>query len=262
LIFALQQGDDAFVGKFLGPMMLGFYQMAYKISNMPATEISLVISQVSFPAYSKLQKDLVRSGRAYLRVLGVTALFVFPITGFIFLLAPDFTRLFLGERWMPMVPAMQVLCFYGLTRALNATYGAIFQGIGQQSIATKASVAQLILVAILIYPLTANYSIWGTCLAVLIPNFLVYLYLSKKLLATLKIELRAYLKNILAPMAGSVVMVLLLHSVQLPQKGNLNHFLICLASGMVLYSCIIALMDRRLSSNGLSSLKQILQNCR
>ncbi|MCD6270366.1 oligosaccharide flippase family protein, partial [bacterium] len=47
LVFLITQGDDIFVGKLLGVAALGFYQMAYRISNMPATEITHVISQVT-----------------------------------------------------------------------------------------------------------------------------------------------------------------------------------------------------------------------
>jgi len=104
LIFLITQGDDIFVGKLLGATALGFYQMAYRISNMPATEITHVISQVTFPPYSKLQDNLPKLREAYLKVLQLTAFLSFSIAGLIFILAPDFTKIFLGEKWMPMVP--------------------------------------------------------------------------------------------------------------------------------------------------------------
>jgi len=48
LVFLITQGDDIFVGRLLGIAALGFYQLAYRISNMPTTEITHVISQVTF----------------------------------------------------------------------------------------------------------------------------------------------------------------------------------------------------------------------
>jgi len=98
LAFLLTQGDDIFVGKLLGTTALGFYQMAYRVSNMPATEITHVISQVTFPAYSKLQGNIPKLREAYLKVLQFTAFLSFPIAGLIFILAPDFTKIFLGEN--------------------------------------------------------------------------------------------------------------------------------------------------------------------
>lgn len=114
LIFLVTQGDDIFVGKMLGATALGLYQMAYLISNLPATEITHVISQVTFPAYSKMQGDIPRLKAAYLDVLQLTAFISLPVAGGIFILAPEFTLIFLGEKWMPMVPTIQILVLAGL----------------------------------------------------------------------------------------------------------------------------------------------------
>jgi O-antigen/teichoic acid export membrane protein len=82
LIFLITQGDNIVVGRLLGVAALGLYQMAYLISNAPATEITQVISQVTFPAYSKIQDNLVRLRQAYLEVLKTTALAAFPLASF------------------------------------------------------------------------------------------------------------------------------------------------------------------------------------
>lgn len=59
--------------------MLGFHLMAYRISNMPATEITHVISEVTFPAYSKLQDNLPSLRQAYLKVLQLTTFISIPL---------------------------------------------------------------------------------------------------------------------------------------------------------------------------------------
>ena len=182
LIFLITQGDDIFVGKLLGATALGFYQLAYRISNMPATEITHVISQVSFPAYSKLQDDLAKLREAYLRVLQVTTFLSFPIAGLIFVLAPDFTKILLGEKWMPMVPAMQVLAIFGAIRAFGATTGSIFQGVGRPSILTKLAAIQLLMMIAIIYPLTNEFGIFGTAIAILIPNLITQIFTSTYIL--------------------------------------------------------------------------------
>ena len=167
LMFLITQGDDAFVGKFLGATMLGFYQMAYRISNMPATEITHVITQITFPAYSKLQNDIPKLREAYLKVLQITAFLSFPVAGLIFVLGSDFTRIVLGEKWMPMVPAMQILVLWGLVRTIGATTGPIIYAVGKPKILAKYQLLQLIMLIILIYPLTIHWEILGTSWAVL-----------------------------------------------------------------------------------------------
>jgi len=208
LIFLITQGDDIFVGKLLGVAALGFYQLAYRISNMPATEITHVISQVTFPAYSKLQDDIPRLREAYLKVLQATAFLSFPIAGLIFVLAPDFTKIFLGEKWMPMVPAMMVLVFWGLIRSIGATTGPIFDGIGKPKIATKLQFFQLILLAILIYPLTMQWGILGTSSAVVFAALIANLASAYVVIKITKCGLWKFCKMIGIPLINIIIVIL------------------------------------------------------
>ncbi len=207
LIFLITQGDDIFVGKLLGVTVLGFYQMAYKISNLPATEITHVISQITFPAYSKLQDDISRLRIAYLKVLQLTAFLSLPIAGLIFVLAPDFTKIFLGEKWMPMVPAMKVLCIFGATRAIAATGGPIVLSLGKPVIQTIMSFFNLILLVSIIYPLTIKFGILGTSLAVLL-SFTIIL-IPGQIINCRLINLRFldWVRPIILPIISSVVMI-------------------------------------------------------
>lgn len=170
LIFLVTQGDDILVGRFLGVVALGFYQMAYKISNLPATEITHVISQVTFPAYSKLQGNLSRLRGAYLKVLRATVLTTFPLAVLIFVFAFPLTKIFLGEKWLPIVPAMQILVFAGFLRAMGATTGPVFQAVGKPKIETRWQVVRLLVLAVFIYPLTIKWGIAGTSMVVLLSN--------------------------------------------------------------------------------------------
>ena len=169
LIFLITQGDDILVGKLLGLTALGFYQMAYTISNLPTTQITHVISQVTFPAYSKLQDNVPKLREAYLKVLHLTAFIAFPIAGLIFALAPDLTSTFLGAKWMPIVPSVRILALFGAIRSISATFGPIFQGFGIPRISTKLQCLQFLVMSILIYPLTVRWGIVGTSLAVACP---------------------------------------------------------------------------------------------
>jgi O-antigen/teichoic acid export membrane protein len=244
LIFLLTQGDDAFVGKFLGATALGFYQLAYRISNMPATEITHVISRVTFPVYSKLQNDIPKLREAYLRVLQFTAFLSFPVAGLIFVLAPDFTKIFLGEKWMPMVPAMQVLCLFGLTRALNGTMGSIFQGIGIPKIITFGAGFQLLILIAIIYPMTIKWGITGTSLAVIIPNILVLIYLTQKLISYMHYRLGYFISFLLPPLVGSTIACIAMAFLKNWGNRGLISFLLSSLLGFGLYLIVIYMMDK------------------
>jgi len=259
LVFLVTQGDDILVGKLLGTTMLGFYQMAYRISNMPATEITHVISQVTFPAYSKLQDNIPKLREAYLKTLQLTALLSFPIAGLIFILAPDFTKIFLGEQWMPIVPAMQVLALWGLSRSIAATTGPLFNGIGKPRINTWLQLAKLILIAIFIYPLTMLWDITGTALAVAAAALCidpVCVYLVAKIL-----QCKAWdtVKTILLPAISTVIM---LFCMTVLNKLTLGITTLAIFLGYVVFGCgtymlAIAVFDKSLVKQIYHSIKII-----
>jgi O-antigen/teichoic acid export membrane protein len=207
IIFLITQGDDAFVGKALGATALGFYQLAYRLSNISATEVTHVISQITFPVYSKLQGNMESLLRTYNRVLRVTSFLALPIAGCTVVLASEFTRMLLGEKWMPMVPAVQVLCIFGVTRAINGTFGAFFHGIGMPRVITRIAAMQLLLMAAMIYPLTTNIGITGTAIAVTLPNALVLIPFFLKLENVLNTRAVQLLKPMQIPLLACGIMV-------------------------------------------------------
>lgn len=208
LVFLITQGDDVFVGKLLGVAALGFYQMAYRISNMPATQITHVISQVAFPAYSKLQDDVSRLKGAYLQISQLTAFLSIPIAGLIFILALDFTKIFLGEKWMPIVPVIRVLVLWGVIRALVGAMSPVFISMKKPHIVTKMQFFQVILLFILIFPLTISLDILGTSLAVLFSALIMFLIRNHILIKTIQCKFWNFYKPIVFPTVLTIIGIL------------------------------------------------------
>jgi len=70
LIFGITNVDDTFVGRMTGAAGLGYYGLAYNLSNLPATQITRLVNQIMFPALSQLQDDLQRMRRAFFQLWG------------------------------------------------------------------------------------------------------------------------------------------------------------------------------------------------
>ncbi len=166
VLFLLTQGDDAFVGKVLGTAALAFYQMAYRFSNLVATEIAHVVGSVTFPALAALQEERERLGRALLRSIQLTTLLSLPLAGAILVLAPDFTMAVLGPKWMPMVPAMQILAVFGALRSIGASLGPAYLATARLGVHLAFGLVQLALMVASIYPLSMGWGIQGTSISV------------------------------------------------------------------------------------------------
>jgi len=239
LVFLITHGDDIFVGKLLGVTALGFYQFAYSISNAPATGITHVISKITFPAYSKLQDDIPRLRKAYLKVLSITVLFSFPVAGLIFILASDFTIIFLGEKWMPMVPAMQVLVCWGIIRSLIAAMSSVFHSIGKPKIVTKLQFIQTILLLILIYPLTVYGNILGTSLAVFISALVMFFIRSQVLIKAIKCNIWEFYKIILLPLTTAIISMFVIFLLKLLFIDSISIYYFSLFVGIFISIYII-----------------------
>ncbi|MCK5172164.1 MAG: lipopolysaccharide biosynthesis protein, partial [Planctomycetes bacterium] len=204
------QGDDAFLGKMLGAATLGLYQMAYRISSMAATEVANVIGQVTFPAYSKIQDDKSRLSDGFIKTCQLTVGLTFPITGGIFVLAPEIISVILGEKWMPMVPAMRVLCVLGMFKTIQS--GSLFKAIGRPDIVTKTSLVRLAIIAAGIYPLTMRFGMLGTAWSVLLPAFIIkpcHLFVLKK---HVNYDVAGLCRALFFPLIATLTMMLLVYA--------------------------------------------------
>jgi O-antigen/teichoic acid export membrane protein len=180
VVFLLTQGDDMLLAKLLGASALGLYQMAYRISNAPATEISHTGYQITFPTFSRLKDDPARLRRAFTASIKLIAMASLPLAMGIAAAAPDFVGVFLGQQWLGIIPTIQILAAYGAMRSIS--YGTLFQGVGRPQLQAGISTAKLALLAAIIYPLTKRWGVNGTALAVVLSDFPLKVLATKKAL--------------------------------------------------------------------------------
>jgi len=161
MTFIVTSGDDALVGKLLGLTILGFYTMAYNIANVPVASLAGVVGKISFPAYSILQNEPERLKEAFKKVFEAVMIILLPLIGLIFLLARDFTAVCLGAKWLPLVPALKILCLLGLFRGLSNVLAALHLAVNRPNIQSRNKTIELVAFLILVYPLTLKWGLVG-----------------------------------------------------------------------------------------------------
>lgn len=259
LIFLFTQGDDAFVGRLLGASMLGFYQLAYRISSVPNNSVTALISQVIFPAYSKLQDNLSKLRDAFLKTLQFTAFLSVPLMGGIIILASEFTRIFLGEKWMYMVLAMQILAIWSFIRSITGASSSLLYGAGRPDVEVKLTTIKVVILASLIYPLTRMWGIFGTSVAVVGSSLIVDPWLSYVVIKkTIHCSWWSFGKQIVFPIIATSIMILGIALLR-PLLGSINiiKFLALTLSGMVLYLISILIIDKVFNYNLVATIMQI-----
>ena len=244
--YLLENGDNFFVWFTLGLPQLALYKYAYNFSNMPATHICDVISSVSFPAYSKIQDDIPRLREAYLKVLKITAFFAIPMSFLIFVLGPDFVRLFMKEHLHPMALALQILALKGLLKSSGSPRGPLYQAMGRPNIVWYLQWIRVGILAITIYPLTKMWGIEGTAISTVLVNVFVNppaLVISSKML---KCPIFEMLKPSVLPFLASVLMLIIMTTLRemlLAEMTYFSFFSLAL-SGIFVYLTVLYMLDR------------------
>ncbi|NIA03304.1 MAG: oligosaccharide flippase family protein [Nitrospirae bacterium] len=166
-----------------------------------------MVSEVMFPAFSKMQGDMDKMGAAYLKTLKYLSLIAFPAAFGIMSVSWYFIKVVYGDKWLPAVAVLQVLCLYGLNKALLKTTENLYLAAGRPKIMTKINLCQFIIMLILIYPLTVRYGIIGTGIAAVIPSAMMVVLTFHEAGKIIDRSFLAIVKHIAPAAAGSLIMV-------------------------------------------------------
>lgn len=107
------------IGSVLGPVGLGFYSVASKLSSTSIELFANVFATVSLPVFARLKDDRVRLAQAYGRAVNTgSALSVFMLA-LLCALSPTLVPLLFGEKWLPSVPLAQLIAVAAVFRAVT-----------------------------------------------------------------------------------------------------------------------------------------------
>lgn len=122
-----QNTDNVLIGRFLGPLQLGFYSLGYNIILVPVSRISAPLILVLYPVFSRVQNDVERLAAIWLRVLRLTSAVAVPATLGLIVVAPDMVDVVFGQRWAPATPVIQILAAVGMLYGIQGLNGAVLQ---------------------------------------------------------------------------------------------------------------------------------------
>ena len=166
--YFFQHGDDIVVGRILGTYPLGIYQVAYRISTLPITEVSDVVGKVTFPVYVKISGEKKRLTQAFFKTLGGVCLLVIPFGALLFLFPREIINVTLGSNWLEAASVLKVLAIFGVIKAISNTVFAVLLSLGKQKYVTLITFVGILGLGVSILPLVRAYGIVGAGISALI----------------------------------------------------------------------------------------------
>lgn len=167
LMIALNDGDTLIIGKIFDSISLGFYNMAWQLSNIVGRNVTAVVTTTSFSALSLLNKDNERLKTAYQRIIHVLGIITVPLLVGLFALAEDTILLIYGANWLNITALVRIFIIFTIIRVFTSPSGSIFTAIGRPEVGFKLALAILpfYLLSILIF---SKWGVIGVATAVVV----------------------------------------------------------------------------------------------
>lgn len=108
------------IGKYFSAVELGFYTRADQFKAMPSQNITTVIQRVSYPILSSMQDDLPQLKEYYRKLIRSTMFITFMLMLGMAAVAKSMIITLIGEKWLPSVVYLQLLCLVGMFYPLHA----------------------------------------------------------------------------------------------------------------------------------------------
>jgi len=128
------------IGKKFTAKDLGFYTKAQEYPDLFASAVVNILQVTSFSVLASVQNERERMVSIYERLMGMTVFFVMPIMTLFALLAGPFVRIFLTDKWMPVVPLLQWLCFSRIITTISIFNINIVNVIGRSDLYLKIEI--------------------------------------------------------------------------------------------------------------------------
>lgn len=165
LLKALNEIDDLWTGIFLGNDPLGFYSRAYTASTYPRQVLAVPINQVAAGTYAELKGQRKRLSQAFFRSNALLVRSGFFLGGLFVLVAPEFIRIVLSDKWMPMLDTFRLMIVFTLLDPIKQTIADLFVAVGKPERVVKVRLVQFLVLVTGLFALGFPLGIEGVALA-------------------------------------------------------------------------------------------------
>lgn len=139
------RADVFIIGKFLGEQLTGFYSLAFQLATIPLDKIGTVFNHVAFPSLARAKDDDAQCRAMFLEFHRYLLLIAYPLLLGIALVADDLVLLLLTEKWLPIVPVLQVICVVNALRVSGMLVTPLLNSRGKANLSLRYSLIGMIL---------------------------------------------------------------------------------------------------------------------
>lgn len=233
---AYAQLRSLIIGKRYSAADLGYYDRGYSFPSLIAGNIDSTITRVLFPALAHVQKESNSLSEKTRKAAKTSAFIMTPILWGLAVMAQPVVQLLIGEKWLPCVPYLQIMCFVWWLQPTQTCSAQAIKAIGRSDLFLYneiiSKIIGLILLALAIFVFDSVFAIAimfliGQIIAVFIYGFCSQRYIGYKV--------KFQLYDIFVPAWMSLVMCTCIKGVELCVSNLLLCMVLQCVAGVLVY---------------------------
>lgn len=108
------------IGRFYSSTQLGQYTRAEQFNSIFSSNLTSIVQRVSYPVLSSIQDEPERLREAYRKIIKSTMLITFACMLGLAAISKSLIIILIGDKWLPAVSFLQIVCFSGMLYPLHA----------------------------------------------------------------------------------------------------------------------------------------------
>lgn len=221
------------LGKLYTATQVGYYTQGYKWMSMGNSLLSSMINSVAQPVLVEVREDDERLAKIFRKMTRFSVFLSFPLMlGFAFV-AKEFILITIGEKWLPSVPILQLLCVIGMIYPMSFLYTQLLISLGKSDIYLKGHLFQGIIQLGTLLAI-ARWGIYPMIIAYILTYFLTFSYWFYAIKPLINLRLSVLVKDISPYLAITLATFLLVFLITF----KMENLYLLLASKVILSASI------------------------
>lgn len=190
--FLSSKGLNLIFGKVFAPDVLGIYERASRVKDIPSQFLARIINKVMFPVMSEIQDEKERLINIYKFGLGLSNSIMIPTTVLLIFFSAEIVQILMGAKWSEAVIPLQIMLLIltfsnsgKMTDAVIRAQGLIYKNVIRKYIFT-------VIIIVLSGTLGYLYGINGAAVGIVISHFINYLMMIVLVKNVFKGSIREY----------------------------------------------------------------------
>ena len=196
------------IGKKYSKEELGLYTKAGLFGQMVSTNLTSVMTRVSFPVLSRVQNDDAQLMGAYRKFIGMVAFIVFPVALGVCGMARPLIVALITDKWIGCVPFIQILIFAYLCDGITIVNLNLLYVKGKSNIVLRLEIIKKTIAVSLLF-IAIRFGIKAICLSQVLYAFIALILNTRNTRKLLNYGFINQIKDLLPYFSFSVVIMAL-----------------------------------------------------